>query len=48
MPHPCSFDPIFFLHHAFVDKLFALWQQVGGPVVQQHAGGRRTLTLQHV
>ncbi|PRW59760.1 tyrosinase superfamily [Chlorella sorokiniana] len=28
MPHVphASFDPIFWLHHAFVDKLFALWQ----------------------
>lgn len=25
MPH-ASYDPIFWLHHAFIDKLFALWQ----------------------
>lgn len=49
-----TLDPLFYIHHAFVDRLWWKWQsedpanrlyQLGGPVKQ---GGSEETTLDHV
>ncbi|KAG8960489.1 hypothetical protein FRC00_000213 [Tulasnella sp. 408] len=45
-PAVAAFDPIFYLHHANVDRIFALWQAINPSVwVSQGPGGRGTFSL---